>query len=59
MELIPKFPPPGTWLVLKIPSGKDKREKIEVAICRNCIIAIDAARGTRPETPKDETGEAA
>lgn len=43
LELLPKLPPPGDWLVLKVKSGKDQREKIELAICPNCVEAIKDA----------------
>jgi hypothetical protein len=39
-ELLPKLPPPGDWLVIKVRSGTDAREKIEAVICPGCQEAI-------------------
>jgi hypothetical protein len=49
LELIPKLPPPSDWLVLKVKSGKDQREKIELAICPNCVESIKGALPVAPE----------
>lgn len=40
LELLPKLPPPGDWLIMKLKSGKDGREKVEVAICPACTECL-------------------
>lgn len=58
LELLPKLPPPGDWLVFKVKSGKDAREKIEVAICPACVHAItDELPEQKPEEQAKPVGD--
>jgi hypothetical protein len=50
-DLIPKLPPPGDWLILKVKSGTDAREKVEAVICASCLLAIADRVSHKPDEP--------
>jgi hypothetical protein len=53
-DLIPKLPPPGDWLILKVKSGTDAREKVEAVICASCLLAIADRVSHKPDEPKSD-----
>lgn len=57
VELLQKLSPPFDWLIMKLKSGKDAREKVEVAICPGCVESLRVSLPI-PSVGKDrDTGE--